>query len=1189
VPPKIKVLIATTAGPVEIESIHDETPDLGGSVACVAGGTATAGFDHDYRAFVAPRTGIVARLFGNDCFRLDVSNQIDTGSSWQLPVLLAHALHSTGQLAHKDERAAAVFAATGTVRVVDQSIVAVGFVNEKLRLSLDVLRHEKALGRKLTVVWPKANSTDVDDVLREELLDLDASILEPDQVTSLLSALQMPVKTRTARPLPSAQPVWPGSPFRGLRPFELEHRRVFFGRGRAREEAVARLKVAAARNCAFLLIHGRSGAGKSSLARAGLLGDLAMAAGQTIAWRTAILDPGHGGLPPLAALSGALLGVLPELDSTPERFEALVRECPADAINAIVRTLTSPPGKICRLVLLVDQLETLFFWARERKSLEAAAERDRFSEFLGRLARCGCVWVIATLRSDLLALLDDSPSLSRLATDHRLYRLERPTRLELGEIVQGPSGVADLTFAGTNAAGVSLVEVLVDAAAAAPDSLPLLQFLLAQLYELVGDDGEINYEMYERLGGIEGAIGQQAEQITDALGEGAEITEATDDVLLLLGRRDPESGMLISRAALLESDFLTGVRAKVIEALEKGRLIIIDNARDQVTARVAHNALLTHWDRARQIFELHDRALTLRDQLEAGARKWIEEGCDQAYLLSPGNPLERALDIAKLKRVHLSASAREFISAASQRASRLAARERGLRRGKAAAAAAVALVSIAALVNWRRAQSRLDAAIDAISILVETASNTVRPIAQLNQTEAIIKRANQAIDLADNDRLILLRARSLLILAGIELDRGHIDEVRRRAGDALTLLRGRETDAGFRLERARCRHLIGVADDRENKYNDAVAAYREAISGLSKIVDGGTVSEANWYAARSLAKVYHDLGDVYLFRLGQSGDALIAFKKYKELSLKLLSAIARSKDLSDYESEIKHDIAWADNKFGDVAVSQRSDSDAMTHFLEARDRLEALGDYTWNPLLWSHHLALVFNNIGLIHFRSGEYSKAIDFYLKAENLLEQVIKRDPGNTLTRGALIWTHGNRGKSVFYEAIANVMSGSSQSHELSREALEAARDILQRAIVDNSALETMTPQQLGWRIPFPLLQAYRLAATAALDQAAGDNESAASGFLEAGRLIKEDYMALFGNISRPEHPEAHALGADLFVWRAAALHTAGHKAEALAACEQAVQMARDAFPGGLAKTRERVRSICPEAVSEQGARLP
>jgi eukaryotic-like serine/threonine-protein kinase len=67
---------------------------------------------------------------------------------------------------------------------------------------------------------------------------------------------------------------WPkekGSPFRGLAPFEAEHAAVFFGRDRVVDEARRRLMAAAERGTPFLLIVGASGAGKSSLARAGLL------------------------------------------------------------------------------------------------------------------------------------------------------------------------------------------------------------------------------------------------------------------------------------------------------------------------------------------------------------------------------------------------------------------------------------------------------------------------------------------------------------------------------------------------------------------------------------------------------------------------------------------------------------------------------------------------------------------------------------------------------------------------------------------------------------------------------------------------------------------------------------------------------------------------------------------------------
>jgi hypothetical protein len=59
-----------------------------------------------------------------------------------------------------------------------------------------------------------------------------------------------------------------GSPFPGLAAFDLDRKRVFFGRDLAIRQAAERLRDA---KTPFLLILGASGAGKSSLLRAGLL------------------------------------------------------------------------------------------------------------------------------------------------------------------------------------------------------------------------------------------------------------------------------------------------------------------------------------------------------------------------------------------------------------------------------------------------------------------------------------------------------------------------------------------------------------------------------------------------------------------------------------------------------------------------------------------------------------------------------------------------------------------------------------------------------------------------------------------------------------------------------------------------------------------------------------------------------
>jgi hypothetical protein len=89
---------------------------------------------------------------------------------------------------------------------------------------------------------------------------------------------------------------------------------------------------------------------------------------------------------------------------------------------------------------------------------------------LDALARSGAAWVVTTMRSDLLPLLEDSPWLSRLVADVRRYALKTPKRAELREIVEHPTAVAGPKLASADSTRVSLTDVLVDAAAANPGS-----------------------------------------------------------------------------------------------------------------------------------------------------------------------------------------------------------------------------------------------------------------------------------------------------------------------------------------------------------------------------------------------------------------------------------------------------------------------------------------------------------------------------------------------------------------------------------------------------------------------------------------------------------------------------------------------------------------------------------------------
>src|SRR3954447_9600894 len=253
---------------------------------------------------------------------------------------------------------------------------------------------------------------------------------------------------------------WPkekGSPFPGLAAFEAEQAAVFFGRDQAIEEARRRLVNACDRGTPFLLIVGASGAGKSSLARAGLIPRLTTpgVVASVDLWRAARMKPSEGQAGPLAALASALAEALPELAQsdypTPAMLADNFRRGGLAAAQPIVRALMRAAQEEERrrhsgrtlhsaLVLLVDQGEELFAQG------VGEAERSVFAESLKQLVDTGQVWCVVTLRADLYEPLLKEPVLKALKETGASLDLGPPGVAELAEIVRGPAAASGLAF-----------------------------------------------------------------------------------------------------------------------------------------------------------------------------------------------------------------------------------------------------------------------------------------------------------------------------------------------------------------------------------------------------------------------------------------------------------------------------------------------------------------------------------------------------------------------------------------------------------------------------------------------------------------------------------------------------------------------------------------------------------------------
>jgi type II secretory pathway pseudopilin PulG len=408
---------------------------------------------------------------------------------------------------------------------------------------------------------------------------------------------------------------WPDdrSPFPGLQPFDLDQRRVFFGRT-AEVNALAELlrSPAHSADAAVLLVAGPSGCGKSSLVRAGLVPMMAEEPG----WLT--VAPMLPGADPVAGLSRELAAATRTLDLDWTVAEVRRRlELKGGLVElADELMLAAPSPRPRRLLLVIDQFEELL-------THTPAGERSRFVDLL-RPALGGPVHVVATMRADFLDQLLLAPELAALPT--RAHTLPPLHRDALAAVIEEPASLA----------GIGIDEGLVAQLVGDTDSgeaLPLLAYTLAQLADGVGRGGRLLASRYQQLGGVHGTLTRSADA---ALDEAARSGAGRDQVirsLLRLVTVDEQGRPTRWRVPRNE---LPPAAAAELEPFVARRLLITDWGDDGPTVEVAHESFLTAWPPLSEAVTANSTALRARRAVERAAEEWAGDGRAPARLWERG-------------------------------------------------------------------------------------------------------------------------------------------------------------------------------------------------------------------------------------------------------------------------------------------------------------------------------------------------------------------------------------------------------------------------------------------------------------------------------------------------------------------------------------------------------------------------
>ena len=391
-------------------------------------------------------------------------------------------------------------------------------------------------------------------------------------------------------------------PYPGLASFSAADAEYFFGRELEVETLIKKLQ-----QLHFIALIGPSGAGKTSMIRAGLIPALPST------WSQVLCYPGDT---PLINLAQALA---PQLSGDAEAFAKMVRFEDPDVAVSILRRWRQ---NYSEALLIVDRFEELF-------TLNDSKTQSRFAELLGRAVLEADVRVLLAMRDDFLMFCHQQQSLAPVFSE--LSGLSPLTGIALRRAMVQPALKCGYRFEDEN-----LVDEIIADVEKERGALPLMAFAAARLWEKRNkESGELTRRAYAEIGGVAGALAQHAEATMDRIGterqpvvreifrnlitaQNTRAARDTEELLSVFPERNAAEEVL---RTLIDGRLLTSFEAPHAEGEKpKSRVEII------------HESLLSNWPRLVRWQTQETDSAQLRDQLRQAAQLWEQRNRSQDLL-----------------------------------------------------------------------------------------------------------------------------------------------------------------------------------------------------------------------------------------------------------------------------------------------------------------------------------------------------------------------------------------------------------------------------------------------------------------------------------------------------------------------------------------------------------------------------
>lgn len=375
-------------------------------------------------------------------------------------------------------------------------------------------------------------------------------------------------------------------PYPGMRPFLPEQHHLFFGREELTRSLVRR--VTAGPHPSPVVLVGASGAGKSSLLRAGLIAGLET--------ERVLLLLGPGARP---------------FHSLVESWATAIGRPFAEVEKDLATGRFSPLGPD---VLVIDQLEEIFTECQDPE------ERELFVRALAAAGTAG-PRIVLGLRADFYDQVLNDTRLDAIVRSGQ-FTVSAMSNTELRAAIERPAEQAGLRL--EDGLSDHILRELRQERAVEGDAVPLPFLAHALRQTWAGRRGTtLTFTAFQTAGGIRTAVARTADEVHDGLGA-ADRSRLRELLLRMILVVDDRGRAVRRRVPVAELD----QDADLLGLLTAARLVVVD----QDEAQLCHDSLLHAWPRLQDWIVENRAGLLVRRRLGDAADGWHEAGRPESGL-----------------------------------------------------------------------------------------------------------------------------------------------------------------------------------------------------------------------------------------------------------------------------------------------------------------------------------------------------------------------------------------------------------------------------------------------------------------------------------------------------------------------------------------------------------------------------